>query len=95
MKDIPAIVCELRANDQFEIAIRFMESVDPWSIPYGSRARVFEAMFTSCYYAGRIAEAQTWLSRFEFADLHPHMVVNSNYLLPKLGRTVASFDPNH
>jgi hypothetical protein len=94
MKDVPSIVAELRANDQFEIAVRLMESVDPWSIPYSARARVFEAMFTCCFYTNRIAESQRWLSYFEFADLHPHMVVNSNFLLPKLGRIVASFDPD-
>jgi hypothetical protein len=92
MKDVPAIVAELRGNDQFEIVVRFMESVDPWTIAYSARAQVFEAMFTACFYTNRIAEAQKWLSYFEFADLHPHMVANSNYLLPKLGRTVASFD---
>jgi hypothetical protein len=93
-RDIPPLLAELRTHDQFAILLRVLEGVDPWSIPYGSRTEVFEIAYTACYYLGRYEEAQRWLSYFEFADVTPQVVVNSNFLIGHLGTIVASFDPN-
>lgn len=94
MRDIPPLIAELRTHDQFAILLRILEGIDPWSIPYGSRTEVFESAYTASYYLGKFDEAQRWLSYFEFADVTPQTVVNSNFLIGHLGTIVASFDPN-
>jgi len=93
-RDIPPLIAELRTHDQFAILLRILEGIDPWSIPYGSRTEVFESAYTASYYLGKFDEAQRWLSYFEFADVTPQSVVNSNFLIGHLGTIVASFDPN-
>lgn len=93
-RDIPPLIAELRTHDQFAILLRILEGIDPWSIPYGSRTEMFESAYTACYYLGKLDEAQRWLSYFEFADVTPQTVVNSNFLIGHLGTIVASFDPN-
>ena len=93
-RDIPPLIAELRTHDQFAILLRILEGIDPWSIPYGSRTEVFESAYTASYYLGKFDEAQRWLSYFEFADVTPQTVVNSNFLIGHLGTIVASFDPN-
>jgi len=94
MRDSPPLIAELRTHDQFAILLRILEGIDPWSIPYGSRTEVFESAYTASYYLGKFDEAQRWLSYFEFADVTPQTVVNSNFLIGHLGTIVASFDPN-
>lgn len=80
-------------HDQFALMSYLSEQVDPMAIPYPRRADFFDAAYIAHYYLGDIAKAQHWLSQFEFAEITPHVHANSNYLIPRLGKIVACFDP--
>ena len=84
-----------QSQDQFELMVYLSEQLDPVSVPYGQRTEFFDAAYVANYYLGNIAKAQYWLSQFEFAEITPHVQRNAEYLLPRLGRIVASFDASY
>ncbi len=81
-----------QGNDQFELMVYLSEKQDPLSIPYDQRAQFFFGAFIAHYYLGNTAKAQEWLRQFEFAEITPHVHSNANFLLPRLGKLIASFD---
>lgn len=86
------VVHALQSHDQHELVKWLTDRVDPHSVPYDKRDAFFDIAYIANYYLGDTSQAQYWLSQFEFAEITPHVHTNSNYLLPRLGRIVASFD---
>lgn len=82
----------LRGQDQHELVQWIADRTDPTSVPYDKRSGFFDAAYIANYYLGDTAKAQYWISQFEFAEITPHIQSNAKYLLPRLGRIVASFD---
>lgn len=81
-------------HDQFGLMQWLSNQVNPMDVPYDKRAAFFDAAFIANYYLRDIPKAQHWLRCFEFAELSDHIYVNSNFLLPVIGkRIVAVFDP--
>lgn len=83
---------ELSRQDQFELICYLTDSIQPLSIPYDNRTSFFDRAYTANYYIGNLAKAQFWLREFEFADINAHTIANSQYLIPRLGKVIASFD---
>ena len=83
----------LQANDQFAILKRLTDQIDPRSIAFGARSITYDSIYRANLHCGDRAKAQFWMGAFEFADIIPHNIFNSNFLLPMLGKVVASFDP--
>lgn len=86
------LVRSLQNHDQHELVQWITDHVNPTSIPYDERADFFDTAYIANFYLGNIPKAQYWLSQFEFAEISPHVHTNSNCLLPRLGRIIASFD---
>jgi hypothetical protein len=84
----------LRGQDQFELIQYISDRVNPTDIPYSNRPVFFDTAYIANFYLRNVAKAQYWLSQFEFADISAHIRTNGNYLLPHLGKLVASFDVN-
>lgn len=87
------LIQEARGQDQFHLMKYLSEQVDPLSIPYDQRRDFFDAAYIANYYLRDVATAQLWMSRFEFAEIIPHIYENGNFLLPMMGKIVACFDP--
>jgi len=90
--DIPRDVNILQGNDQFALVKRITDSIDPLSISWYHRWHVYDSAFRACLHLGDLKKAQFWMGAFEFSDVSPHTMRNSNFLIPMLGRVVASFD---
>jgi hypothetical protein len=82
----------LQQNDQFELVKRMTDSIDPLSIPWHQRWKLYDSAYRACVHVGDLKKAQFWMAAFEFADISPHIMLNSNYIIPMLGKVVASFD---
>jgi len=83
-----------QAHDQFELMVYLSEQQPPLSIPYDERMHFFMSAFIAHYYLGNTAKAQEWLSRFEFAEITPSVYTNANFLLARMGKIIACFDPS-
>lgn len=70
----------LREQDQFGIIKYLSDRIEPLSIPYKSRTALFECCYTSNFYLRDVEKCQYWLSQFEFAEISPSVIHNSNYL---------------
>ena len=91
--DVIQQVKVLQREDQFAIIRYITESVDPFSIPYHARTDFYDTCFVANYYLKDIEACQYWLSKFEFAEITPHIATNSNCLFMILNkRIVATFD---
>jgi len=93
MFDVARDVSILQGQDQFVLVKRLTDSLDPLSIPWHHRWDTYDAAFRACMHVGDLQKAQFWMRAFEFADIHPHIMRNSNFLVACLGKVVASFDP--
>jgi len=83
----------LRGQDQFLLCQYLTDSINPSEITYHIRSVVFDIAYNSNYYLKNIPKCQYWLSQFEFAELTPNVLNNSNYLFRILGKKlVATFD---
>jgi hypothetical protein len=94
MDDIVASIHRLQGEDQFAILKRLTDTMDPLSIPYGHRPLTYDSIYRANLHCKDLATAQFWMRAFEFSDIIAHNLFNSNYLIPMLGKVVASFDPN-
>jgi hypothetical protein len=91
--DVIEQVKALQREDQFAIIRYITESVDPFSIPYHARTQFYDTCFVANYYLKDIEACQYWLSKFEFAEITPHIVTNSNCLFMILDKKIiATFD---
>lgn len=90
--DVVEVVSELRSYDQFDLIQFLTDSSPPTTIPYDKRSEYYDTAYIANYYLGDIPKAQYWLSQFEFAEITYHVQLNANYLLPRLGKVIASFD---
>ena len=93
MNDISREVAQLQGQDQFGIVKRLTDPIDPMIIPWNHRFHVYDAAYRANLHLGDLKKAQFWMGAFEFADISPHVLHNSNFLIPLLGKVVASFDP--
>ena len=84
----------LQANDQFAILKRLTDQIDPLSIAFGARSITYDSIYRANLHCNDLAKAQFWMGAFEFSDIIQHNLFNSNYLIPMLGKVVASFDPD-
>ena len=94
MDDIVGSINRLQGEDQFAILKRLTDSIDPLSIPYGHRPLTYDSIYRANLHCNDLAKAQFWMGAFEFSDIIQHNLFNSNYLIPMLGKVVASFDPD-
>lgn len=86
-------VATLQRDDQFSLIQYLSDSVDPFSVPYHSRASFFETCFIANYYLKNIEKCQYWLSKYEFAEIPYSIVQNAEYLFGILNKKViATFD---
>jgi hypothetical protein len=84
----------LQTQDQFGIIQFISDSIDPFSIPFDKRTQFYDTCFIANYYLRDVPKCQYWLSKYEFADITPHIVNNANHLFTLLNkRIVATFDP--
>jgi hypothetical protein len=92
--DVTQQLAILQSEDQFALIRYLSDSMDPISVPYHARCRVYDTCFIANYYLKDIAKCQYWLSKFEFAEITPHVVANSGCLFMLLNkRIIATFDP--
>jgi hypothetical protein len=90
--DIGEELNHLQQHDQFEVIRYLTDNIDPLSVK--NREVVFDIAYRACFYTNDVAKAQYWLSQYEFCDTIPEFVVRSaEFLLQKMGRVIASFDP--
>jgi hypothetical protein len=83
----------LQGQDQFELIRYLTESTDPISIPYHRRAAFYDTCFVANYYLKDIEACRYWLSKYEFAEITPHIMKNSMHLLGLTQkRIIATFD---
>lgn len=91
--DVVEHVKVLQGQDQFSIIQYLSDSVDPFSVPYDKRSQFYDTCFIANYYLGNVEKCQYWLSKYEFAEITPHTVHNSNYLFGLMKKKiVATFD---
>jgi hypothetical protein len=91
--DVVEHVNVLQGQDQFELIKYLTDTTDPYSVPYDKRTRFYDACFIANYYIRDIEKCQYWLSKFEFAEITPHIVHNSSHLFGIANKTiVATFD---
>jgi hypothetical protein len=91
--DVVEHVKVLQRDDQFALIRYLAQSIDPLSVPYHARSEFYDTCFIASYYLNDIPQCQYWLSKFEFAEITPHIVQNANNLFYILGRkVVATFD---
>ena len=91
--DIAEHVKVLQREDQFSIIQYLSDSIDPFSVPYDARSQFYDTCFIANYYLGNVDNCQYWLSKYEFAEITPHTIHNSNYLFGLMKkRIVATFD---
>lgn len=91
--DVVEHVKVLRGQDQFALIQHLARSIDPYSVPYHARTEFYDACFTASYYLKDVDACFYWLSKFECAEITPHIVANSAFLFNILNkRIVATFD---
>lgn len=91
--DLVSTINRLQGEDQFALLKRLSDPLDPLTIPYSHRPLAYDALYRANLHCGDLAKAQFWMGAFEFSDIIPHNLYNSNFLLPMLGKVIASFDP--
>lgn len=91
--DIVRQVDLLQGQDQFLLIQYLTDSIDPYSIPYEERTKFYDGCFIANYYLRDVQKCQYWLSKFEFAEITPHIVHNSQHIFGIANKTiVATFD---
>lgn len=91
--DVVEHVKLLQRDDQFALIRYITESIDPLSIPYDARSQFYDTCYIANYYLKDIQACYNWISKFEFAEITPHIVTNSNCLFMIVNkRIVATFD---
>lgn len=93
-KSILDTIQTLRSIDQFILIKWLTDSIDPLTISYSDRGLFLDISYSANYYVGDISKAQYWLSWFEFAEISQSNITNASFLFTRLGKVVASFDPN-
>ncbi len=93
--DLVAQVDALRGQDQFALICFLTDMCDPQSISYSRRTPFYDTCYIANFYMNRIEKAQYWLAQFEFAEITCHVYQNAQYLLRKMGRLVATCNPDY
>jgi len=93
LTDVVRDAADLDQHDQWGLIQRLTDTLDPMSVPHYHRWQTYDIAFRANAHLKNLKKAQFWMGAFEFADIHPHIIQNSNYLIPVLGKVVASFDP--
>lgn len=93
MVDMVQQVDLLQGQDQFAIIDYLTKDIDPYSIPYEQRTKFYDGCFIANYYLRNVERCQYWLSKFEYAEITPHIIHNSQHLFGIANRKiVATFD---
>lgn len=65
------------------------------SIPWDQQYALIEKFYIANYYTHQYAECQKWLANYRHRAVEEHILFNSSFLIPCLGkRVIASFDPS-
>ena len=88
------LIFDMRDNDQFALARRYIRDMDLMDIPYGHRCDTFLVLAQCAHYLNDMAMAQRVYRAYEFADIRPLCTEQSTYIIPYMGRVIASFDEN-
>lgn len=93
MRELTREVDQLQSADQFALVKRLTDDIDPLSVDYYHRHRLYDSAFRSNLALGFLEKAQYWMAAYEFADVDHQVLHNANFIIPLLGKVVASFDP--
>jgi hypothetical protein len=95
MREYREIIFDLRANDQFAIARRFVLDINLSEIPYDHRCDTYLILAQCAYYLNDFEFAKRVYAAYEYADIRPLCIEQSNSLIEymKRGHIIATFDP--
>lgn len=93
IKNHRELIIGMRANDQFALARRYIRDLDLFEIPYDHRCDTFHVLVQCAYYLNDMEMARRMYQAYEYADIRPLCVEQSNLIIPMMGRVIASFDP--
>jgi hypothetical protein len=92
IKNHRELLIGMRANDQFALARRYIRDLDLFEIPYDHRCDTFHVLVQCAYYLNDMEMAQRVYQAYEYADICPMYIEQSNLMIPMMGRVIASFD---
>jgi len=95
LKEYRDIIFDLRTNDQFIIARRFVKDLNLFDIPYDHRCDTYLVLSQCAYYLNDFEFAKRVYAAYEYADIRPLCIEQSTDLIDQLkrGHIVATFDP--